>query len=263
MGKVIVVSNQKGGVGKTTTATNLAASLGILGKKVCMLDLDTQANATNAFGFDDEELKYSVYDVMKERGVTRDDVNKVIVHTEYVNIDLLPADIRLADLDIEIINMRLRETVLKRIVEQIKNQYDYIVIDCPPSLGLVTLNALVAADSVIIPILMEAFSIKGIDRLARTIREVKEEIHPALEIEGILITQYEKQHKLTKQYEEELEQVFGKKIFETRIRRNVAIKKSQNPEDDRDPMPVWYYEKESTSAQDYMALAKEVIRNND
>lgn len=263
MGKVIANLNQKGGVAKTTCTINLAASMGLQGKTVLVVDSDTQANATNGLGVDDEALDLSLYDIMKERGIKKEDIRNVIIKTGYQGVDLLPADIRLADLDIEIINMRMRETVMRRMIEQIKDDYDYILIDCPPSLGLVTINALIAADSIIIPVLMEAFSVKGIRRLARTIKEVREDMHPALDIEGILISHYEPQQTLTRRYEEALKDSFGDKLFKTRIRKNVAIKKSQNPEENRPAMPVYYFEKDSTSAMDYIELSKEVISKNE
>lgn len=259
--KVIAVLNQKGGCSKTTTTTNLAASLGIHGKKVCIIDTDTQANATNAVGIDDEELELSLYDIMRDKRLVKNDVMKVICETSFEGVYLLPADIRLADLDIEIISMTMREMLLRKIVELITDEYDYIIIDCPPSLGLVTINALVAADSVIIPILLEAFSIKGIARLSTTIRKVKEMIHPNLSIEGILINQYEQNQTLSRKYEIQLKNAFGEKLFKTRIRKNVAVKKSQNPEDESGATPVYYYDKNANASVDYLKLAQEVIDN--
>ncbi len=255
MGKVITIANQKGGVGKTTTAINLAASLGILEKKVLLIDADPQANASSGVGIDVEELEYSTYDCM----VNEIDPKEVIVETETPNLSLMPSHIDLVGAEVELINTWQREFVVKNFVEKIKDDYDYIIIDCLPSLGLVTVNALTAADSVLIPVQCEFFALEGLGKLLNTIKLVKKQLNPKLQIEGILLSMYDKRLRLANEVVSEVKEHFKEQVFETIVHRNSRLGEAPNF-----GKPVALYDATSKGAINFFNLSKEIlIRNKD
>ncbi len=255
MGKIIAITNQKGGVGKTTTAINLSTALAILDKKVLLIDADPQSNATAGLGIRPEDIKYTLYDVMS--GMT--DVGKAVLHTEISNLDILPSTIDLVGAEVELVNERDREYVMKESIMPVKNEYDYIFIDCLPSLGILTVNALVAADSVIIPVQSEYYSLEGLGKLKDTISAVKKSYNPDLEIEGILITMYDKRLRLAQMVVDSVRDIVTDHIFDTIINRNSKVNEA--------PMvgkPVILYDANSTGSKNYLNLAYEVlVLNND
>ncbi len=255
MGKVIAIANQKGGVGKTTTAINLAASLAILEKKVLLIDLDPQANASSGVGIDVEETEYSTYDCMVNDIEPKD----VIVETETPNLHIMPSHIDLVGAEVELINTWQREFVVKNFVDVIKNDFDYVVIDCLPSLGLVTVNALTAADSVLIPVQCEFFALEGLGKLLNTIKLVKKQLNKDLEIEGILLSMYDKRLRLANEVVAEVKEHFKEQVFDTIIHRNARLGEAPNF-----GKPVALYDATSKGAVNFFNLSKEVlVRNND
>jgi chromosome partitioning protein len=253
MARIIGVANQKGGVGKTTTAINLAASLAVLEFKTLLIDADPQANSTTGVGFDLHNVTASLYDCMINQSQAQD----VILKTDIQNLDLIPSHIDLVGFEIEMINYPNRETVLKSILEPIVNNYDFIVIDCSPSLGLITVNALVAANSVVVPVQCEFFALEGLGKLLNTIKIVQSNLNQNLEIEGILMTMYDGRLRLSNQVVNEVRRHFENLVFNTIIHRNTRL--SEAPSFGK---PVILYESESVGAINYLNLAKEVLQKN-
>lgn len=253
MAKVIPIANQKGGVGKTTTAINLSACLAVQDKSVLLIDADPQANSTSGLGVSNK-VKYSVYDCLVNRTPPED----AILETAVPGLRLMPSAIDLVGAEVEIVNEPNRETILRRIIEPLKQSYDYIFIDCSPSLGLVTLNALTAADSVIIPVQCEYFALEGLGKLLNTIKITEQRFAPNIKIEGFLFTMYDLRTRLANQVVEEVKRHFGSMVFETMIPRNVKLSEAPSY-----GMPVVLYDASSPGAISYTNLASELIRRNE
>jgi len=253
MAKVIALANQKGGVGKTTSAINLAASLAVLEKRVLLIDADPQANATSGTGFDLRNIKTSIYECMV------DDVNPndIILNSEIKGLDLIPSHIDLVGAEIEMLNMPNREKILKGVIEKVKDKYDFIFIDCSPSLGLITVNALSAADSVIIPVQCEYFALEGLGKLLNTVKIIQTRLNPDLQIEGFLLTMYDARLRLSNQVVEEVKKHFQQMVFETIIQRNIKL--SEAPSYGK---PVILYDAASTGSANYINLARELLQKN-
>ena len=254
MGRVIGVANQKGGVGKTTSAINLAASLAVLEFRTLLVDADPQANSTSGVGFDLHNIQTSLYDCMVNSTPGKD----VILKSEIPNLDIIPSHIDLVGAEIEMINYPNREGVLKNILEPIKDQYDFVIIDCSPSLGLITVNALTAADSVMVPVQAEFFALEGLGKLLNTIKIVQSRLNPDLVIEGILMTMYDGRLRLCNQVVNEVRKHFDEMVFDTIIHRNARI--SEAPSVGK---PVILYDGQSKGAVNYLNLAKEILQKND
>lgn len=254
MSKVIALANQKGGVGKTTTAINLGASLAVLEKKVLLVDADPQANSTSGIGFDLRKIEKSIYECLIE------DLhpNEVILQSETKGMDLMPSHIDLVGAEIEMLNLPERENVLRKVIEKVKHNYDYILIDCSPSLGLLTLNALTAADSVLIPVQCEYFALEGLGKLLNTIKMIQNRLNPTLEIEGFLLTMYDPRLRLANQVVEEVKKHFEDMVFETIIQRNIKL--SEAPSYGK---PVVLYDANSKGALSYLNMARELLQNNE
>lgn len=250
MGKIIAIANQKGGVGKTTTTINLAASLANEGKKVLIIDADPQANATSGYGIDSREMSSSIYECL----VDGYPVKGSQVATCVKGLDLVGSRIDLAGAELELINKPDRERVLASLLADIRDDYDYIIIDCSPSLGLITVNALTAADSVIIPVQAEYFALEGISKLMNTIRIIKSRLNPSLQIEGFLLTMYDARLRLANQIYEELKSYFGDMVFNTVIPRNIRLSEAPSH-----GLPALLYDPESRGATSHILLAKEII----
>ena len=250
MGKIIALANQKGGVGKTTTAINLAASLAYLGKKILLVDADPQANASSGLGVDVREVKKTIYECLVEEI----EPTQAIIGTEVENLYLIPSHIDLVGAEIEMLEIEQREKIMRRMLQPLKEQYDYILIDCLPSLGLITVNALSASDAVIIPVQCEYFALEGISKLLNTIKIIKNKLNPELAIEGFLLTMYDNRLRLANQVYSEVQKHFGELVFKSVIQRNVKL--SEAPSHGK---PVLLYDKESKGTQNYMDLAKELI----
>ncbi|MFA9389925.1 MAG: ParA family protein [Prolixibacteraceae bacterium] len=253
MGKVIALANQKGGVGKTTTAINLSASLAILEKKVLLIDADPQANATSGLGFDLKKIENSIYECI----VDQIDPETAILHTEIEGLDILPSHIDLVGAEIEILNRPEREQILKKSINALKEKYDFILIDCSPSLGLITVNTLTAADSVIIPVQCEYFALEGLGKLLNTIKIIQSRLNPELQIEGFLLTMYDSRLNLSNQVYEEVKRHFQEMVFETLIQRNIRL--SEAPSYGK---PAILYDATSKGAINHLNLAKELIEKN-
>ena len=252
MVKVIAMANQKGGVGKTTTAVNLAACLAALGRKVLLIDSDPQGNATSGFGFDKRDIKQCIYDTI----INDVPMQEVIKHTAYDRLDIVPATIQLAGAEIELVSLMNREGRLKNSLERVKHNYDSVLIDCPPSLGLLTINGLTAASSVLIPIQCEFYALEGVTMLMNTIQLVQRNLNPALKLEGVLMTMYDSRTNLSQEVVEEVQKYFKAKMYQTIIPRNVRL--SEAPSHGQ---PVIDYDAKSKGAQVYMELANEVLED--
>lgn len=253
MGKIISFTNQKGGVGKTTTCINLAAYVAAMGKKVLVLDLDSQGNATSGLGIEKNKDLKTIYDVIS--GDTL--LDEVIKPTLLENLDIIPATVDLAGAEIEMVQMPQREKIIKGILEPVKNSYDFIMIDCPPSLGLITVNALTASDSIIIPIQCEFFPLEGLTQLMNTIKLIKYHLNPTIDIEGVVMTMKDKRSNLTAQVSDEILKFFGKRVFFTYIPRNIRLAEAPSHGE-----PILVYEPYSKGAEAYMSLAEEFLDRN-
>lgn len=250
MGEIIAFANQKGGVGKTTSAVNIAASVGILGKSVLLIDLDPQGNTTSGVGINKKNLKSTSYELL----IDEIDAAQAIVETEFKNLSVIPSNISLAGAEFDLYQLDNREYRLKKQLEAVKDNYDYIFIDCPPSLGMITVNALAAADAVIIPMQCEYYALEGLSQLMITIRKIKQLYNPELEICGILITMFNGRLILTMQVISELKKYYSDKLFKTPVSRNVKL--SEAPSFGK---PVYYHDKSSKGAVEYLEVAKELI----
>ncbi|MBQ0061175.1 MAG: ParA family protein [Bacteroidales bacterium] len=253
MGKIIALANQKGGVGKTTTSMNLAASLATFEKKVLLIDADPQANASSGLGVDIQQVDCSIYECL----INNVDIREAIYTTDVENLDIIPSHINLVGAEIEMLNMENREKVMANLLNTIKADYDYIPIDCSPSLGLITVNALTAADSVIIPVQCEYFALEGISKLLNTIKIIKSKLNPALSIEGFLLTMYDSRLRLANQIYEEVKKHFQELVFKTVIQRNVKLSEAPSH-----GLPAILYDADSTGAKNHLALAQEIIEKN-
>lgn len=253
MGKIIAIANQKGGVGKTTTTVNLAASLGVLEKKVLLIDADPQANATSGLGIDVDGIELGSYQLMEHTKSARE----TIISTTSPNVDLIPAHIDLVAIEIELVDKDEREYMMKKAIIDLKDDYDYILIDCAPSLGLLTLNALTAADSVIIPIQCEYFALEGLGKLLNTIKSVQRLHNPDLDIEGMLLTMYDSRLRLSNQVVDEVRKHFGDMVFDTVIQRNVRLSEAPSYGES-----IIKYDAASKGATNYLNMADEIVKKN-
>lgn len=254
MGKLIALANQKGGVGKTTTAINLAASLAVLEKKVLIIDADPQANATSGIGLDVRNIEKSIYECLID-GV---EANEVIIKSEIEGMDIIPSHIDLVGAEIEMLNMDQREYMLKKVIAPIKDKYDFLLIDCSPSLGLITVNALTAADSVMIPVQCEYFALEGLGKLLNTIKIIQGRLNPDLAIEGFVLTMYDSRLRLSNQVVDEVRKHFQQMVFDTIVQRNIKL--SEAPSFGK---PVVLYDAESKGSVNYLNLARELITKNE
>jgi len=253
MGKIIAIANQKGGVGKTTTTINLAAALGVLEKKVLLIDADPQANATSGLGIVVEEVEIGTYQILEHISTARN----AVVRTSSPNLDIIPAHIDMVAIEIELVDKPNREYMLKEILEPIKEEYDYILIDCAPSLGLLTLNALVAADSVLVPIQCEYFALEGLGKLLNTVKSVQKIHNKDLDIEGLLLTMYDPRLRLSNQVVEEVKKHFQNMVFKTIIHRNVKLSEAPSYGES-----IISYDAVSVGAKNYISLANELLKNH-
>jgi len=253
MCKIISVSNQKGGVGKTTTALSLSAALGVLEKKVLLIDMDPQSNATSGLGIDSNEVSLSSYDLI----IGNSKASNIVIQTSSPNLDLIPAKIDLVGLEIEIVNKSGREYLLKNALEKIKEKYDFIIIDCPPSLGLITLNALTCSNSVIIPIQCEYFALEGLGKLLNTIKGVQKVHNPNLSLEGILLTMFDSRLRLSNQVKQDVKKHFGNIVFNTIIPRNVSLGEAPSHGES-----ILMYNATSKGSKSYLKFAQEIVNLN-
>ncbi|MEO6940880.1 MAG: AAA family ATPase [Candidatus Kapaibacterium sp.] len=253
MGKVISIANQKGGVGKTTTAVNLAASLAVAEFRTLLIDIDAQANGTSGLGVDPKETRTTIYEVL----VGQVPMEDAILKSNVPNLDLVPSHINLVGAEIELVEVPERERVISKVIAGVRKEYDYIIIDCPPSLSLLTLNALAASDSVLIPVQCEYYALEGLGQLLNTINIVKKHLNPKLDIEGVLLTMYDSRLRLSNQVVSEVRKYFGDKVFETLVTRNVRLSEAPSF-----GMPVVLYDATSSGTKNYLDLAMEVIRRN-
>lgn len=250
MGKVVAIANQKGGVGKTTTAINLASCMAVAEKNILLVDVDPQANATSGLGIDSRELPLSVYDVF----INDEQVKSVIHKTKVPNLSLIPSHINLVGTEVELVHAVAREKILRDAIKTVRDSYDYVLIDCPPSLGLLTLNALTAADSILIPIQCEYYALEGLSKLLNTVKLVQKHLNRRLSIYGVLLTMYDGRLNLCNQVEKEVRDYFKEKVFTTTIMRNVRLSEAPSF-----GLPIIMFDATSTGAENYMKLAEEVL----
>lgn len=253
MGKVVAIANQKGGVGKTTTAVNLSSCLASVEKRTLLVDMDPQGNATSGLGVDKDKLEKSIYEVL----INGFPVQEVLVKTEIPSLDLLPSNIRLVGAEVELVNLLAREKKLSSALQPLKDQYDFVLIDSPPSLGLLTINTLTASDSVLIPIQCEYYALEGLGQLLNTIKLVQNNLNGDLELEGVLLTMYDSRLNLAKQVVDETRKYFGDKVYKTIIKRNVKL--SEAPGFGK---PIILYDRLSQGAENYINLAKEILNHD-
>ncbi len=253
MGKIIAIVNQKGGVGKTTTSVNLTAGLGLLGKKVLLVDMDPQGNSTSGFGIHKKAVNGSSYELILGEATAND----VRIKTKFDGVDIIPSSMDLAGAEIELTALDDRESRLKKSLSFVREEYDYILIDCPPSLGLITLNAMVATDTFLVPIQCEYFALEGLSQLISTMRQVKRRYNPTLEVEGVLLTMYDGRLNLTQQVVSEIKKFFGKKLYHSVITRSVRLSEAPSY-----GLPIQYYDPRGKGADCYNALAAEFIKRN-
>lgn len=253
MAKTIAIVNQKGGVGKTTTAVNLAAALGLQKQKVLMVDIDPQGNCTSGFGIEKQNLEVSSYDIL----IDQEPAKNAILTTKFRNVDLLPASMDLAGAELELVEIPERQNRLKAALAAVKEDYDYILLDCPPSLGLITLNALTASDSFLVPIQCEYYALEGLSQLLNTVKTIKRLYNPSIDLEGVVLTMFDNRLNLTQQVVAEVKKYFPNKVFETAIPRNVRLSEAPSF-----GMPVLYYDRGSRGSMAYIALARELIKKN-
>lgn len=250
MGKIIALANQKGGVGKSTSAINIAAALGLKGKKTLIVDLDPQGNSTSGLGINKKQIKTTVYDIL----IARCEADSAVIKTKFDNLSIIPANITLAGAEFELVDAENRETRFKSAIDKIKDNYDYIIIDCPPSLGLLTINALVASDGVTVPMLCEYFSLEGLTQLMITIREVKKRFNQRLELTGIIITMYNGRLNLSAEVLRELKKYYSDKLFKTMIPRSVRLSEAPSYGE-----PIQYYDRKSKATEAYGDLVNELL----
>ncbi len=253
MGKIISVVNQKGGVGKTTSTVNIASGLGLNNKKVLLVDIDPQGNSTSGYGINKRDIAASSYDLL----IGNKSAENVIIKTNFKNVDIIPCNIQLAGAEVEMIDVENRESLLKRAIAPIRENYDYIFLDCPPSLGLITINALCASDTFLVPVQCEYYAMEGLSQLMATVRQVKRMYNQTLELEGVLLTMYDGRLNLTQQVVGELKKFFADKLFKTVIPRSVRLSEAPSY-----GLPIQYYDKRSKGTESYNDLAKEIIKRN-
>lgn len=255
MGKIIAFANQKGGVGKTTTCVNVASYMAAMGKKVLLIDMDPQGNATSGVGIEKTSSTKTIYNVIDGDAI----IDEVILSTDIPNLDFVPATVDLAGAEIDLVQLPNRENIIKNRLASVRNKYDYIFIDCPPSLGLLTVNALTCCDSIVIPIQCEFYALEGLTQLMNTIKLVKKHLNSTLDIEGVVLTMKDSRSNLITQVGNEIKTFFGKKVFETAIPRNIRLAEAPSH-----GTPIGVYDSSSKGAKAYLALAEEILqRNND
>lgn len=252
MGKAIAIFNQKGGVGKTTTNINLSACLAMRGKKVLVVDIDPQGNTTSGIGLVKRKLQYTLYDVLVNKEF---DISKSILHTKTKGLDILPASVDLAGAEIELVNLEGRERRLKKAIDKVKPMYDFVFVDCPPSLGLLTINSLTAVDSVLIPIQCEFYALEGVSQLMNTVEMVRKNMNPDIEIEGVILSMFDGRTNLSLQVVQEVKKYFGNKVFNTIIPRNVRLAEAPSY-----GLPIIKYDPKSTGAKAYQQFAIELLK---